>query len=639
MINITFADGATRQYNKGITGYDIASSISTSLAKNAIAILANGLGADLLEPINFDATVKIITPMDDEGLEILRHDTAHVLAQALKELYPNAQITIGPTIKDGFYYDVLNEDPISSDDLLRIEEQMRAIITRGEKFSRKVVSRQEAIEYFTEIGENFKVEIIKDLPENEPISLYFQGDFADLCRGPHGVSTKYIKAFKLTKVAGAYWRGNSNNVMLQRIYGTAWRTEQELAAYLHMIEEAEKRDHRKLGREMKLFHFQEEAPGVAFWHPNGWHLFQKLVNYIRQKQNAIGYQEIATPEIMDQALWHASGHWEKFKENMYISHASDDEREYAVKPMNCPGHTQVFRHYLPSGVMSYRDLPLRLSEFGKVYRYEPSGALHGLMRARGFTQDDAHVFCTEDQIIEEVKSMCSLILNTYKDFGFDKVQIKFADRPEKRVGSDETWDRSEKALIDALQNLGLDFGVNKGEGAFYGPKLEFHLSDAIGRTWQLGTVQVDLNMATRLEASYMNAEGKKCNPVMIHRAIFGSLERFIAILLEHYAGNLPLWLAPLQVAILTIGEYATEYATEVYNALTLANVKAIIDSDSETLNYKIRHHALAKIPIIIILGKKEVEEKTISLRYFGSQNQETLGFAQCVEMIKTKTQR
>lgn len=620
MLKITLPDGSIREFPHHITGLELADSISKSLKNEAIAVKVNGELKDLDVLISSDSKVEIITPKSEEGLDIIRHDAAHLLAQAVKELYPETQVTIGPTIENGFYYDFAREEPFTLEDLAKIESHMKKISARNDKVTRQVMSRDEAVGYFKKLGEKYKVEIIQSIPQGEEIKIYSQGSFSDLCRGPHSPSTGKVKAFKLMKLAGAYWRGDSKNPMLQRIYGTAWANEADLNAYLTQIEEAEKRDHRKLGKEMDLFHFQEEGPGVAFWHPKGWRLFQTLVEYIREKQTVAGFQEIATPEILDRSLWEASGHWEKFQDNMFVAKASDDEKIFAVKPMNCPGGVQVFKQ----GIVSYKELPVRLAEFGKVYRYEPSGSLHGLMRVRGFTQDDAHVFCTEDQLTDECKNMCSLILAIYKDFGFEDVRLKFSDRPAKRIGSDEVWDKSEKALKEAIEATDLPYTINPGEGAFYGPKIEFALRDAIGRDWQLGTIQVDLNLPVRLGATYIGEDGKKHYPVMIHRAMFGSIERFLGIMLEHYAGKLPLWLSPLQVVIATITNQVDEYAIEVASVLKEKGVNVELDLNNDKINYKVRKHSLAKVPLILALGKNEMEKRQVSVRRLGSESQEVL---------------
>ena len=569
---------------------------------------------------------------NEEHIEILRHDTAHIMAMAVQELFPETQVTIGPVIENGFFYDFARDNPFTDSDLEIIEKKMKEIVKRDVKTSFKVLSREDAIKLFLDKGEKYKVEIIESLPSDEEIKVYFHGDWFDLCRGPHLNSSGEIgTAFKLTKVAGAYWRGDSNNPMLQRIYGTAWETQEELDNYLHMLEEAEKRDHRKLGKELDLFHFQEEAPGSVFWHAKGWTLFQSLINYMRKRQDEAGYSEINTPDIMDKSLWELSGHLEKFGDNMFTTEARED-RVYALKPMNCPGCVQVYKQ----GLKSYRDLPLRVAEFGKVHRYEPSGALHGLMRVRAFTQDDAHIFCTEDQITDESKIVCDLILSIYKDFGFEDVSIKFSDRPENRVGSDEIWDKSEKALRTAMEATGLDYSVNPGEGAFYGPKLEFVLRDAIGREWQCGTLQVDLNMPERLGGTFIAEDGKKYNPVMLHRALFGSLERFTGILLEHYAGNLPLWLSPVQAVVAPITSEIDDYAVEIRETLKSSGFRVEMDLRNEKISYKIRENSLQKIPFLLIVGKKEMEEKSVTLRTFGSKDQEKIKLDNLTDFFEKK---
>ena len=570
--------------------------------------------------------------MDQTKLELIRHDAAHVMAMSVQELYPETKVTIGPVIENGFFYDFSREVPFTNKDLIKIEKKMKEIVNRNVPVTFKVVSREEAIDIFTKIGENYKVEIIDSIPKDEEIKIYYHGEWFDLCRGPHLNSSGEIgKAFKLTKVAGAYWRGDSNNEMLQRIYGTAWETQEELDSYLLRLEEAEKRDHRKLGKELDLFHFQEEAPGAVFWHPKGWTLFQNLINYMRKRQDDAGYHEINTPDIMDKSLWELSGHLEKFGDNMFTTEAKEN-RVYALKPMNCPGCVQVYKW----GMKSYRDLPLRVSEFGKVHRYEPSGALHGLMRVRAFTQDDAHIFCTEEQVTEESKIVCDLILSIYKDFGFEKISIKFSDRPEKRVGSDEIWDKSELALKKAVEATGLDYTYNPGEGAFYGPKLEFILRDAIGRDWQCGTLQVDLNMPERLGGTFIGEDGQKHHPVMLHRALFGSLERFTGILLEHYAGNLPLWLAPVQAVVAPITSEIDPYAKEIFDELKLNGVRVNLDIRNEKINYKIRDNSLQKIPYMLIVGKQEQENKSISIRQFGSKDQEIIKFDNLTDFFEKK---
>ena len=614
-ITITFPDGNFRSVKKGINGFEIAEEISKSLAKESIAIKINSSIFDLKTRIEKDAKIQIIKKSDEEALDIIRHDCAHVMAEAVQSLFPETQVTIGPSIENGFYYDFARKEPFTLSDLPKIEKKMHEIINIGEKFTREVWSREEAIKFFRAKGEDYKVELIEDLDPNEEITIYKQGEWLDLCRGPHMISTKQIgKGFKLMKVAGAYWRGDSNNAMLTRIYGTAWRNEKELENHLQQIEEAEKRDHRKLGKEMDLFHFQEEAPGGVFWHPKGWQLFQSLINYMRLRQDRADYVETSTPELLDKSLWETSGHWEKFSENMFTTDPKE-EKVFAIKPMNCPGAVEVYKQ----GLKSYRDLPLRMAEFGKVHRYEPSGALHGLMRVRAFTQDDAHIFCTEDQITEESKIVCDLILSIYKDFGFNDVRIKFSDRPEKRVGDDRVWDKAEEALKQAMEATGLEYTFNPGEGAFYGPKLEFVLRDAIGRDWQCGTLQVDLNLPGRLGATYVAEDGQKKVPVMLHRALFGSLERFAGILIEHYAGHLPLWLSPSQVVVATITSESDNYAFDVKDQLSKNGLRAEVDIRNEKIGYKIREHSNAKIPIILAVGKKEAEEKTVSVRRLGSQ--------------------
>jgi threonyl-tRNA synthetase len=626
MPQLRLPDGSTRAYDDSVDGMTVASDIGAGLAKAAVAIAVDGELRDLSREISDDAAIEIVTRDSETGLDLLRHDAAHVMAEAVKELYPETQVTIGPSIQDGFYYDFARATPFTPEDLERIEERMREIVDRDENIVREVWNRDEAVAFFSETGELYKAEIIAGIPAGEPITLYRQGEFIDLCRGPHLPSTGRLgKAFKLTKLAGAYWRGDSRNEMLQRIYGTAWADPKQLRAYLHRLEEAERRDHRRLGRQMDLFHFQEEAVGAAFWHPKGWTLFQKLVAHLRAKQTAAGYREVNTPELMDRSLWEASGHWETFGENMFTSR-TEDERILAVKPMNCPGHVQIFRNEL----RSYRELPYRLAEFGKVHRYEPSGALHGLMRVRAFTQDDAHIFCTEEQITQETGAVCDLLLGIYRDFGFDDVIIKFADRPEKRVGDDAVWDRAEAALESAMQSLGLEYTLNRGEGAFYGPKIEFVLRDAIGRDWQCGTLQVDFNLPGRLGASYIGEDGAKHTPVLLHRAIFGSLERFIGILLEHFAGALPFWLSPEQVTVATITSDADAYAERVARELKAAGIRATCDLRNEKINYKVREHSLAKVPVIMALGKREMSEETVSIRRLGSNSQSVVPLAEAI---------
>jgi threonyl-tRNA synthetase len=632
MPTITLPDGSEKQFDATTRGAEIAESIGKSLARDAVAVRVDGALWDLTRDIENDASVEIVTRGSDDGVELLRHDAAHVLAEAVKELWPETQVTIGPAIENGFYYDFSREEPFTESDLEVIEARMKDIVDRDEAITREVWDRDEAVEFFRGIGEEYKAEIISGIPSGESITLYRQGEFIDLCRGPHLPSTgKLGKAFKLTHVSGAYWRGDSSNEMLQRIYGTAWPNDKQLRQYLHMLEEAEKRDHRRLGRVMGLFHFQEEAPGAVFWHPKGWALFQALIGYMRQKQNAAGYQEISAPEIMSTALWEKSGHLEAFGDNMFTTETVDG-RQYAIKPMNCPGHVQVFKQ----GITSYRELPVRLAEFGKCHRYEPSGALHGMMRVRAFTQDDAHIFCTPEQITDESIAVCSLILSIYRDFGFEDVRIKFADRPEVRVGEDAVWDQAEAALLKALEVAGLDYTHNPGEGAFYGPKLEFVLRDAIGRDWQCGTLQVDLNMPGRLGATYVGEDGEKHTPVMLHRAILGSLERFIGILIEHHSGNLPLWLAPVQAKVLTITADADDYAREVVAALTARGLRAEADLRNEKISYKVREHSVAKVPALLAVGQREVENRAVAIRRLGSKQQKVLPLDEAVKVLETE---
>ena len=621
MPQIQLLDGKKIDFEKSITGFDLTKKISKSLEKIALIMEVDGDLKDLSHQITKNAKVRIITPKDKEGLEVIRHDAAHIMAMAVQELYPGTQVTIGPVIENGFYYDFARKEPFTSDDLKRIEKKMSEIIDRDVKTKREFWNRNDAIKHFKKIGEKYKAEIIESIPENEELSVYHHGEtWYDLCRGPHLASSGKIgKAFKLTKVSGAYWRGDSNNEMLQRIYGTCWSSRKELEDYLHRLEEAEKRDHRKLGKEMNLFHFREESPGAVFWHEKGWLLFQRLVEYMRAKQRLAGYKEINTPELLDKTLWEKSGHWDKFGEHMFTSE-TPDEKVFAVKPMNCPGCVQVFNQ----GLKSYRDLPLKLSEFGKVHRYEPSGALHGLLRVRAFTQDDAHIFCTDDQITQESLSVTNLILEIYKDLGFENVILKYSDRPEKRVGDDKVWDKSEAALLAAIKQSKLEYTINKGEGAFYGPKIEFVLRDAIGRDWQCGTLQVDLNLPNRLGASYVTKDGNKKVPVMLHRALFGSLERFIGILIENYAGKLPFWLSPAQAVVCPIAEENNDYVKNLFEDLFKEGIKCEMDLRNEKINYKVREHSLAKIPYIIVCGKKEVKDKTVTVRKLGSDKQEIM---------------
>jgi len=606
---ITLPDGSQRTYSEPVSIEKVAADIGPGLAKAALAGKVDGKLVDTSYLIDRDARLAIVTDRDPEGLEVIRHSTAHLLAQAVKQLYPDAQVTIGPVIEDGFYYDFAYKRPFTPDDLVAIEERMRELSKADHKVARRVMPRDEAVKFFRDQGEIYKAEIIASIPANEQISLYGQSDWVDLCRGPHVPSTGKLRAFKLMKIAGAYWRGDSRNEMLQRIYGTAWPDDKQLKAYLTRLEEAEKRDHRKLGKEQDLFHFQEEAPGAVFWHPKGWTMFQALIAYMRDKQRDAGYQEVNAPEIMDAELWRRSGHLEKFGENMFLT-KTPDERVYAIKPMNCPGHVQIFNQ----GLRSYRDLPLRFAEFGKVHRYEPSGALHGLMRVRAFTQDDAHVFVTEDQLVEESVRGIHLLLSIYRDFGFDDVRVKFSDRPEKRVGSDDVWDRAEQALQDATRAAGVEFTLNKGEGAFYGPKLEFVLKDAIGRDWQCGTWQVDLNMPGRLDAHYIDDHSNKRTPIMLHRAIFGSLERFIGILIEHHAGRLPAWLAPVQAVVLNITDNQAEYALKVTETLKNQGLRVAADLRNEKVGFKIREHTLQRVPYLLVAGDREAGSNSLAVR-------------------------
>jgi threonyl-tRNA synthetase len=606
---VTLPDGSQRPFDHPVTVEEVARAIGPGLAKAALAGRLDGRLVDTSYVINSDADLAIVTDKERDGLEIIRHSTAHLLAQAVKELFPDAQVTIGPVIEDGFYYDFAYERPFTPEDLAAIEAKMTELANADQKVNRRVMSRDEAVKFFRNLGELYKAEIIAGIPDKEEISLYGQGHWVDLCRGPHVPSTGKLKAFKLTKVAGAYWRGDSRNEMLQRIYGTAWPDKKQLDAYLQRLEEAEKRDHRRIGRELDLFHLQEEAPGAVFWHPKGWTVFQTLIGYMRERQNAAGYEEVSAPELMDAALWRQSGHLEKFGENMYLT-KTPDERTYAIKPMNCPGHVQIFKH----GLRSYRELPVRLAEFGKVHRYEPSGALHGLMRVRAFTQDDGHCFITEQQITEECVAITRLILDIYRDFGFEEVAIKFADRPPKRVGSDDIWDRAEAALKAACAAAGIDYTLNRGEGAFYGPKLEFVLRDAIGRDWQCGTLQVDLNMPELLGAYYIDEHSAKRTPVMLHRAMFGSLERFFAILLEHHAGKLPAWLSPVQAVVMSITDRQHEYVHRVTESLKNQGFRVESDLRNEKVGFKIREHTLRRVPYLLVAGDKEVAANLLAVR-------------------------
>ena len=634
MITLTFPDGAERQYAPGTTGRAIAEGIAKSLAKRTIAMALNGELADLDDAIARDARIEFVSRDDARALELIRHDAAHVLAEAVQTLHPGTQVTIGPVIENGFYYDFARNEPFTPDDFPAIEAKMREIIARDAPFTKEVWSREEARSVFRDKGEHFKVELVDAIPEGESLKIYRQGEWFDLCRGPHMTSTGKIgNAFKLMKVAGAYWRGDARNPMLTRIYGTAWRSGEELDAYVRQLEEAEKRDHRRLGREMDLFHFQEEGPGVVFWHPKGWTLFQELVAYMRRRLKG-DYQEVNAPQILDKALWETSGHWEWYRENMFVT-KTEDERVFAIKPMNCPGHVQIFKH----GLKSYRDLPLRLAEFGAVSRYEPSGALHGLMRVRAFTQDDAHVFCTEEQLAAECLKINDLILSTYADFGFHEIVVKLSTRPEKRVGTDAMWDHAEAVMGRVLEQIAAQSGgriktsINPGEGAFYGPKFEYVLRDAIGRDWQCGTTQVDFNLPERFGAFYIDADGQKKTPVMVHRAICGSMERFTGILIEHFAGHFPLWLAPVQAVVATITSDADDYAREVVAALRAAGLRAEPDLRNEKITYKVREHSLAKVPVLLVIGKREAAERAVNMRRLGSQEQRPMVLDEAVRAL------
>ncbi|MFG1428068.1 threonine--tRNA ligase [Roseixanthobacter glucoisosaccharinicivorans] len=639
MVTLTFPDGAQREFAPGTTGADVAGAISKSLAKKSVAIILDDTLTDLSDPILADARIQIVTRDDPLSLELIRHDAAHVLAEAVQSLYPGTQVTIGPVIENGFYYDFARNEPFTTDDLPKIEAKMREIIAKDRPFTKEVWSREEAKRVFAAKGEAFKVELVDAIPEGQDLKIYKQGEWFDLCRGPHMPSTgKVGNAFKLMKVAGAYWRGDSNNPMLTRIYGTAWHDQAALDAYLHRLEEAEKRDHRRLGREMDLFHFQEEGPGTVFWHSKGWTLFQNLVAYMRRRLK-VEYAEVNAPQVLDKSLWETSGHWGWYKENMFkVQSAGDDtedERVFALKPMNCPGHVQIFKH----GLKSYRDLPLRLAEFGAVHRYEPSGALHGLMRVRGFTQDDAHIFCTEEQMAAECLKINDLILSTYADFGFEEIIVKLSTRPEKRVGSDAVWDHAEEVMTRVLKQIEeqsggkIKTGILPGEGAFYGPKFEYTLSDAIGREWQCGTTQVDFNLPERFGAFYVDADGQKKTPVMIHRAICGSMERFTGILIEHFAGHFPLWLAPVQVVVATITSEADDYAAEVTAAARARDLRVEKDIRNEKINYKVREHSLAKVPVLLVAGKKEAAEGTVSIRRLGSNEQTVLPLEEALALL------
>ena len=629
MVKLSLPDDSVREYDTPVTGANVAADIGPGLAKAALAVRIDGEMEDLSRLIEADCNFSIVTAKDDDALDLLRHDAAHVMAQAVQELFPGTQVTIGPSIENGYYYDFARDEPFSTDDFEAIENKMAEIVDRDLEFFREVWDRDEAIEFFKAKGEAYKAELIEAIPASDDVSIYRQGDWVDLCRGPHLPSTgKLGKHFKLMKLAGAYWRGNSDNEMLQRIYGTAWADKKQLKAYLNMLEEAEKRDHRRLGREMELFHIQEEAIGSAFWHPKGWQLYRTVQNYIRNRLKKAGYVEVNTPQLVNRSLWEDSGHWEKFRDDMFILETED--KILAIKPMNCPCHVQIFRH----GTKSYRDLPLRMAEFGSCHRNEPSGALHGLMRVRAFTQDDAHIFCTEDQITEETKIFCDLLMSVYKDFGFEDVVVKFSDRPEVRVGDDATWDKAEKALTDAVNAAGYDYELNPGEGAFYGPKLEFVLRDAIGRDWQCGTHQVDFVLPERLDANYVGEDGEKHRPVMLHRAILGSFERFIGILIENYAGRFPFWLAPLQVVVATITDDAKPYAEKVLEVLKDAGLRAEADLRNEKINYKVREHSVQKVPVILVVGAREAEENTVAMRRLGGKDQEILALETAIDTLR-----
>lgn len=627
MISIRLKDGSKKIFEKIPTGEEIAFSISPRLAKDAVAIRVNGDLKDLNQLVQDGAQIEIITKATDEGLEIIRHDAAHLFAQAIKELYPDTQITIGPAIENGFYYDIYPKTPLSLDDLPAIEKHMHDLVDRDISIVREEWNRDDAIPFFQNMGEKFKAEIIESIPQGETISLYRQGEFIDLCRGPHLPTTKRVgHAFKLMKLAGAYWRGDHRNVMLQRIYGTAWATQQQLDDYLHMLEEAEERDHRKIGADLRLFHLQEEATGSVFWHPKGWTIYRILESFVRKRLEKADYVEVRTPQLVDRSLWEASGHWDKFGANMYSVQA-DEDKVLAIKPMNCPCHVQIFKQ----GLKSYRDLPLRMSEFGSCHRNEPSGSLHGIMRVRSFVQDDAHIFCTPEQIISETKSFCDLLKGIYKDLGFTDFKVKFSDRPETRAGSDELWDKAEAALKEATQAAGIEYSLNPGEGAFYGPKLEFVLKDCIGREWQCGTLQVDYCLPERLDATYVGEDGQKHRPVMLHRAVLGSLERFVGVLIEHYAGKFPVWMAPVQVVVASVTGEANEYAQNVLNQLKDKGIRAELDIRNEKIPYKIREHSLQKVPYIYVVGKREAEEKTVAIRKLGGEQQTVIALEQAMQ--------
>ena len=632
MISVTFPDGNSRPFEPGVSGLDIARSISPSLAKRTVAMMRDGVLSDLSDTLDADARLEFLSREDPRALELIRHDAAHVLAEAVQGLYPGTQVTIGPVIENGFYYDFYRAEPFTPEDFAAIEKRMREIIARDRPFTKETWTREQAKAWFAERGEEFKIELVDMIKSGEDLKIYRQGDWQDLCRGPHMTSTGKIgQAFKIMKVAGAYWRGDSTRPMLQRLYATAFATQADLDAYLHQLEEAERRDHRRLGREMDLFHFQEEGPGTVFWHPKGWTLFQTLISYMRRRQEEAGYVEVNTPQILDRALWETSGHWQTYRENMFVT-TTEDDRVFALKPMNCPGHVQIFKN----GLKSYRDLPVKIAEFGIVHRYEPSGAIHGIMRVRAFTQDDAHIFCTEDQIQAQALAINTMILSIYKDFGFEDIVVKLSTRPEKRVGSDEVWDKAEAALARVLESIsatGLRTMVTEGEGAFYGPKLEYTLRDAIGREWQCGTTQVDFNLPGRFGAFYIDEHSNKVTPVMIHRAMFGSLERFTGILIENFAGHLPLWLSPVQLVVATITSDADAYALEVLSLARKAGLKVEGDLRNEKINYKVREHSLAKVPVLLVCGKKEGEGRTVSIRRLGSQASTTMGLDEALRLL------
>ena len=643
MIKVTFPDGASRTFEAGVTAAQVAASISKSLEKKAVAAVINGQLSDLSDPLTADSRLEIVVRDDAKALELIRHDAAHVLAEAVQELFPGTQVTIGPTIENGFYYDFFRNEPFTTADFAPIEKKMREIIQRDKPFTKSVKTREGAKAFFRAKGENFKVELVDTIPGTEDIKFYDQGGWIDLCRGPHMPSTGKIgSAFKLMKVAGAYWRGDSKNPMLTRIYGTAWHNDKDLQQYITALEEAEKRDHRKLGREMDLFHFQEEGPGVVFWHAKGWTMFQQLIAYMRRRLNKLGYDEVNAPQLLDKSLWETSGHWGWYKESMFAATSAgdntEDEQVFALKPMNCPGHVQIFKH----GLRSYRELPMRLAEFGAVHRYEASGALHGLMRVRGFTQDDAHIFCTPDQLANEILKINELILSTYADFGFTEVKVYFSTRPEKRVGTDALWDEAERVMGEVLKQVSAQSGgriktaINPGDGAFYGPKFDYVLRDAIGRDWQCGTTQLDFNLPERFDAFYIGEDGAKHRPVMIHRAICGSMERFLGILIENYAGHFPLWLAPTQIVVATITSEADAYAVEVVQALKDAGLRANVDLRNEKINYKVREHSVAKVPVILVVGMRERDEKAVNMRRLGSQDQKAMGLMETVAALKAE---